>query len=134
MWRVLYIEDDDNSAYMLARRLGREGFQVSVAPDGETGLLRMTYEFPHILILDLDLPGIDGWEVLRQLRDDPRWKSLPVLVVSAHVLADEAQLAVAAGAHGFVAKPLDFKALLAKVRQLLDISGDDDLDDQGGDA
>lgn len=119
-WRVLYIEDNEDSAYMLTRRLARHGIEVSHAPDAERGLLQCYSEKPQLLILDLDLPGNDGWSVLRMVRENADWKDLPVVIVSSHVLSNEERSALDAGANAFVPKPLDFARLLDIVQGLLD--------------
>jgi CheY-like chemotaxis protein len=113
MTRLLYVEDDDNNAFMLTQRLRRYGIQVQHVEDGEEALVSAAWNPPAAMLLDINLPGIDGLTVLRRLRADAVTRSLPVIVVSASVQEQARTLALDAGADAFVAKPIDFAALLA---------------------
>jgi CheY-like chemotaxis protein len=113
MTRLLYVEDDDNNAFMLTQRLRRHGVQVHHVEDGERALVSAAWDPPAAILLDINLPGIDGLTVLRRLRADAATRTLPVIVVSASVQEHARTQALAAGADAFVAKPIDFAALLA---------------------
>jgi two-component system cell cycle response regulator DivK len=118
--KVLYVEDNDDNVYMLKTRLELlDGFEVSVAEDGEKGCAAALAERPDIIVMDLELPGIDGWEAARQLKSDPRTRDIPIIALSAHVLAGARAEALAAGCDEFDAKPVDFERLVATIRRLL---------------
>jgi two-component system cell cycle response regulator DivK len=118
--RVLYVEDNDDNVYMLKLRLELiEGFEVLVAADGEKGCAAALAERPDIILMDLELPGMDGWEAARRLKSDPQTGDIPIIALSAHVLAGARERALAAGCNEFDAKPVDFDRLLATIRRLL---------------
>jgi CheY-like chemotaxis protein len=118
--RVLYVEDNDDNVYMLKMRLElAEGFEVLVAGDGEKGCAAALAERPDIVLMDLELPGMDGWEAARRLKGDPQTRDIPIVALSAHVLAGARERALAAGCDEFDTKPVDFDRLLATIRRLL---------------
>jgi two-component system cell cycle response regulator DivK len=118
--RVLYVEDNDDNVYMLKMRLElAEGFEVLVAGDGEKGCAAALAEWPDIILMDLELPGMDGWEAARRLKGDPQTRDIPIVALSAHVLAGARERALAAGCDEFDTKPVDFDRLLATIRRLL---------------
>jgi two-component system cell cycle response regulator DivK len=118
--RVLYVEDNDDNVYMLKMRLElAEGFEVLVAGDGEKGCAAALAERPDIILMDLELPGMDGWEAARRLKGDPQTRDIPIVALSAHVLAGARERALAAGCDEFDTKPVDFDRLLATIRRLL---------------
>ncbi len=120
MIRVLYVEDNDDNVYMLKMRLElAEGFEVLVAGDGEKGCAAALAERPDIVLMDLELPGMDGWEAARRLKGDPQTRDIPIVALSAHVLAGARERALAAGCDEFDTKPVDFDRLLATIRRLL---------------
>ena len=120
MIRVLYVEDNDDNVYMLKMRLELvEGFEVLVAEDGEKGCAAALAERPDIILMDLELPGMDGWEAARRLKGDPTTRDIPIVALSAHVLAGARERALAAGCDEFDTKPVDFDRLLATIRRLL---------------
>ena len=118
MIRILYIEDDEDHAYMLCRRLGRRGYETYSAPDGAQGLARAVDLCPDLIILDLKLPDMDGWKVMDALQKDSATRSIPIIVVSAHVLRGEGEQAVKAGAAAFVRKPIELPELLEQIEAL----------------
>jgi CheY-like chemotaxis protein len=119
--KVLYVEDNDDNVYMLKMRLELlDGFEVLVAEDGEKGCSAALAERPDIILMDLELPGMDGWEAARRLKGDPQTRDIPIIALSAHVLADARERALAAGCDEFDGKPVDFDRLLATIRRLLD--------------
>src|SRR5262245_17404512 len=119
MPRILYVEDNDDNVYMLRQRLQRKGFTVSVAVDGEAGLAAARDEQPELILLDLGLPLLDGWQVARALKADPRTRAIPIIAFSAHAMADDRALALEAGCENYDTKPVDLPRLLAKMRALL---------------
>ena len=114
---VLVIEDDVSSAELLRAYLETDGYRVTVAPTGEDGIDRMRHQQPDAVILDILLPGIDGWEVMQRARAEPATRDIPILVVS---LIDDAELGLALGAVDFFTKPVDRSVLLLRLRRLLD--------------
>jgi two-component system cell cycle response regulator DivK len=124
MRRVLYVEDNDDNVYMLTRRLTRNGFEVDVAPDGEAGVERARSSQPELILMDLGLPGIDGWEATRLLKADASTAHIPVIALSAHAMAGDRDSALAAGCDEFETKPVQLDQLLVKMRLLLGDPGD----------
>jgi two-component system cell cycle response regulator DivK len=124
MQRVLYVEDNDDNVYMLTRRLTRNGFEVDVAPDGEAGVERARSSQPELILMDLGLPGIDGWEATRLLKADASTAHIPVIALSAHAMAGDRDSALAAGCDEFETKPVQLDQLLVKMRLLLGDPGD----------
>jgi CheY-like chemotaxis protein len=119
MSRILYVEDNQDNVYMLTRRLRRHGFEVSVAPDGERGVAMARAERPDLILMDLGLPILDGWEAARLLKNAPETWSIPIIALSAHAMAGDREKAIAAGCDDYDAKPVDLASLLAKMRALL---------------
>lgn len=120
MIRILYVEDNDDNVYMLTMRLELlDGFEVVVAEDGAKGVAAATAEQPDLILMDLDLPVIDGWEATRRIKADPVTRHIPVIALSAHALAGARETALAAGCDDFDIKPVDFDRLLGKMRALL---------------
>jgi two-component system cell cycle response regulator DivK len=119
MARVLYVEDNDDNVYMLTRRLARRGHQVSVAPDGESGIEQARAEQPDIILMDMGLPGIDGWEATRRLKADGDTAAIPVIALTAHAMEGDREKGLAAGCNEFETKPVQFDQLVAKIIALL---------------
>ena len=120
MIKVLYVEDNDDNVYMLKMRLELVGdFEVLAAEDGEKGCEIALRERPDIILMDLEMPVIDGWEATRRLKGDPQTHDIPVIALSAHALAGEREKAIAAGCDEFDTKPIEFERLVATVRRLL---------------
>ena len=120
MRKVLYVEDNDDNVYMLKMRLELLGdFEVITAEDGEKGCEMAFAERPDIILMDLEMPGIDGWEATRRLKDNPETCDIPVIALSAHALSGEREKAIAAGCDEFDTKPVEFDRLVAKLRSLL---------------
>jgi CheY-like chemotaxis protein len=121
MPKVLYVEDNDDNVYMLKMRLELEdGFEVLVAGDGEQGLAIAAAERPDLILMDLTLPVVDGWEATRRLRLDPETRTIPIIALTAHAMAGDRERALAAGCDEFDTKPIDLERLLAKIRAVLD--------------
>ena len=120
MIKILYVEDNDDNVYMLKMRLELLGdFEVLAAENGEKGCEIALRERPDIILMDLEMPVIDGWEATRRLKGDPQTHDIPVIALSAHALAGEREKAIAAGCDEFDTKPIEFERLVATVRRLL---------------
>lgn len=119
MVKILYIEDNEDNVYMMSRRLQRKGHEVVIARDGAEGLLQAKNLEPALILVDLGLPVIDGWEVTRQLRRTPETAALPIIALSAHAMPEDRERAFAAGCDDFIAKPVDFPRLIDRIGVLL---------------
>ncbi len=119
MAKILYVEDNEDNVYMLTRRLRRNGHEVIVAADGEQGLAMARAEAPALILMDLRLPAMDGWEATRRLKATPETRDIPIIALSAHVMAGDKEKALAAGCDDYETKPVDLTRLLAKMAALL---------------
>ena len=120
MKRILYIEDNDDNVYMLKMRFEvLDGFEVLVADNGEAGVATAIAERPDLIVMDLDLPVVDGWQASRQLKDDPATREIPIIALTAHAMTGSREKALAAGCDDFDTKPVDFDRLLQKINLLL---------------
>tara|TARA_B100001057_G_scaffold408265_1_gene422462 strand:+ start:3093 stop:3455 length:363 start_codon:yes stop_codon:yes gene_type:complete len=119
MSNVLIVEDNELNRDMLSRRLERRGYNVSIAVDGQEGLERMKNEKPDIVLMDMGLPVMDGWEATRQAKADPVLKVIPIIALTAHALEEDRLKALDAGADDFDTKPVEIKRLLGKIEDLL---------------
>ena len=119
MARILLVEDNEMNRDMLSRRLERRGYEVIVAVDGEEGVARAKVEAPDIVLLDLSLPGIDGWEATRQIKAAEETRAIPVLALTAHAMAGDREKALEAGCDDFDTKPIDLPRLVDKIDALL---------------
>jgi two-component system, cell cycle response regulator DivK len=118
--KILYIEDNDDNVYMLKMRLELlDEFEVLTAEDGEKGCEMAAAERPDIVLMDLEMPGIDGWEATRRLKSNPATRDIPVIALSAHALAGSREKALAAGCDEFDTKPVEFDRLVATLRRVL---------------
>ena len=120
MTKILLVEDNELNRDMLCRRLERKGFEVLIAVDGQEGVNRARSESPNLILMDMSLPVMDGWEAVRSLKDDPETKSIPVLGLSAHAMTPDRDKAINAGCDDYDTKPVDIKRLLGKIQALLD--------------
>jgi len=116
---ILLVEDNDASRDALSRRLERRGFQVVMAVDGAQAVSVGRAAQPDLILMDLGLPVIDGWEATRQLKADQSTTHIPIIVLSAHAMTNDRELALAAGGDDFDTKPVRFQALLEKIERLL---------------
>jgi CheY-like chemotaxis protein len=124
MIRIVYVEDNDDNVFMLQTRLElTEGYQVLVAANGNEGLALVSRERPNLVLMDLNLPDVDGWEVTRRLKADPETADIPVIALTAHAMSGDREKALAAGCDEFDTKPVNFERLLQKMRSLLNRSG-----------
>lgn len=121
--KILYIEDNDDNIYMITRRLSRSGYEVIVAKNGEVGLAMARSEAPSLILMDLDLPVVDGWEATRRLKESDETRHIPVVAVSAYAMASDRRRALAAGCDDFFSKPVNLKGLLERIESLLNDSG-----------
>ena len=128
MTTVLYVEDDEDNAFMLGRRLLRHGIAIRHVEDGEKALIAAVWKRPDAVLLDINLPGINGVEVLQKLRANSLTHDVPVIVLSAHVMEDDILRAMQAGANAFVPKPIDFPKLLDALQRVIK-HDDPDLED-----
>jgi CheY-like chemotaxis protein len=118
--KLLYVEDNDDNVYMLKMRLELLGdFEVLAAEDGAKGCEMAAAERPDIILMDLEMPVVDGWEATRRLKGNPQTRDIPVIALSAHALAGEREKELAAGCDEFDTKPIEFDRLVATVRRLL---------------
>ena len=119
MAKILYVEDNEDNVYMLARRLRRSGHEVIVAVDGEQGLAMARAEAPALILMDLSLPVMDGWEATRRLKATPETRDIPIIALSAHVMTGDKEKALAAGCDDYDTKPVNLPRLLEKIAALL---------------
>jgi CheY-like chemotaxis protein len=119
MVKILYVEDNEDNLYMLSNRLQRRGYEVVLARDGEEGISKARSEEPSLILMDLSLPVIDGWEATRQLKAEALTRTIPVIALSAHAMAGDREKAIAAGCDDYDTKPVDLPRLLEKITTLL---------------
>lgn len=120
MSKILYVEDNEDNVFMLTTRLRRSGFEVIVARDGAEGIVVAQSARPDLILMDLSLPVLDGWEATRRLKASPETQSIPIIVLTAHAMAGDREKAVAAGADDYDTKPVRLPDLLAKLKKFLD--------------
>ena len=117
--RILYVEDNEDNVYMLERRLRRKGYDVIVAPDGEKGIEMARTDAPSLILMDLNLPVLDGWEAIRQLKTASETRHIPIIALSAHAMEGDRERALATGCDDYDTKPVDLERLLAKIEARL---------------
>jgi CheY-like chemotaxis protein len=118
--RILYVEDNDDNVYMLKMRLEMiDGFEVLVAENGEVGCATALAELPDLILMDLDLPVVDGWDATRRLKANAVTRGIPIIALTAHAMSGSRDKALTAGCDEFDTKPVDFDRLLGKINQLL---------------
>ena len=122
MPKILLVEDNEASADALARRLERRDYSVVIAADGHQAVSLAKSKQPDLILMDLGLPGIDGWDATAQLKLDPETRHIPIIVLSAHAMPNDRHQALAAGGDDFDSKPVQFDRLLAKIEVLLSMS------------
>ena len=120
--RILYVEDNDDNVYVVKNRLTRAGYTVLIATDGAQGVAMAADERPDLILMDLGLPVLDGWEAVRRIKAAPASSHVPVIALSAHAMPGDQEHAMAAGCDDFDTKPVDFQRLLGKIRALLPAS------------
>ena len=123
MAKILIVEDNEMNRDMLSRRLARRGYAVVIAVDGEQGLAAAQAEIPDLILMDMSLPVMDGWEATRRLKGDAATRAIPVIGLTAHAMTGDRDKALAAGCDDYDTKPIDLPRLLAKIEALLGHSG-----------
>ena len=123
MPKILLVEDNEMNRDMLSRRLIRRGYEVAIALDGEQGLAMARSEAPSLILMDMSLPGIDGWEATRRLKAAPETRKIPIIALTAHAMSGDREKAQAAGCDDFDTKPVDLTRLLEKIEVLLGQAG-----------
>jgi len=117
--KILYVEDNDDNIYMLKRRLTRAGYTVVVATDGAQGVAMAASEQPDLVLMDLSLPVVDGWEAARRIKAAPETSRIPIIALTAHAMSGDEEKALAAGCDDFDTKPVELERLLEKIRALV---------------
>jgi CheY-like chemotaxis protein len=123
MKRILIVEDNEMNRDVLSRQLVRRGYRVETAADGLQGLAAARLHAPALILLDLGLPGIDGWECARRLKADPATSGIPIIALTAHAMVGDRQKALDAGCDDFDPKPIDLAVLLEKITRLARVAG-----------
>ena len=119
MTKILLIEDNEMNRDMLTRRLQKQGYEMVTAVDGEEGVAKAQAEGPALILMDMSLPGIDGWEATRRLKAAPETRKIPIIALTAHAMSDDREKALAAGCDDFDTKPVELPRLLSKIQALL---------------
>ena len=119
MSKILIVEDNEMNRDMLSRRLMRKGFEIVMAEDGQKGVDMSKSENPDLILMDLSLPVMDGWEATSTIKSDPETNSIPIIVLTAHAMAGDREKALEAGADEYDTKPIEFKRLLGKIKEFL---------------
>ena len=116
--KILYVEDNEDNIYMLERRLKRAGFEVLIARDGAEGVAMAGAEQPDLILMDMGLPVLDGWEATRQIKAEDRTRHIPVIALTANAMSGDREKAMAAGCDDFDTKPVELPRLLEKIQAL----------------
>ena len=116
--KILYVEDNEDNIYMLERRLKRAGYDVVIARDGAQGVAMAAAELPELVLMDMGLPVLDGWEATGLIKAAPETKHIPVIALTANAMTGDREKALAAGCDDFDTKPVELPRLLAKIRAL----------------
>ena len=119
MTKILYIEDVENNRILVERGLRRRGYDVLTAVDAVQGLALAAAHQPALILMDMGLPGVDGWEATRRLRADERLRTIPVIALTAHAMAGDKERSLAAGCDDYDIKPFDFERLIGKIQALV---------------
>ena len=119
MTTILIVEDNEMNRDMLSRRLARKGYDILLAEDGEIGLEVARAKVPDIVLMDMSLPVVDGWEATRRMKADDDLRHIPIIALTAHAMAHDYDLAIQAGCDDYDTKPIELPRLLAKIEALL---------------
>ena len=119
MAKILLVEDNEMNRDMLSRRLARKGYEVSIAVDGKQGVEMATASVPDLILMDMSLPVLDGWEATRQLKDSDATRRIPVIALTAHAMSGDRERALAAGCDDYDTKPIELTRLLEKIESML---------------
>jgi CheY-like chemotaxis protein len=123
MAKILIVEDNELNRDMLSRRLTRRGYDVVTAVDGQEGLDRAVVDAPDLILMDMSLPVLDGWQATQKLKADPVLKMIPVIALTAHAMAGDREQALSVGCDDYDTKPIELDRLLAKMQTLLERVG-----------
>ena len=118
MPKILLVEDNEMNRDMLSRRLKRRGYEVVVAVDGAEGVALAQSVAPDLILMDMSLPVLDGWDATRRLKADPQTQAIPIVALTAHAMSDDREKALAAGCDDYATKPIELPELLAKIEAL----------------
>jgi len=118
MPKILLVEDNEMNRDMLSRRLERNGYEVVMAVDGEDGVAKAAAELPDLILMDMSLPLIDGWEATRQIRKNPATAAIPIIALTAHAMDGDRERAIEAGCNDYDVKPIELPRLLEKMAAL----------------
>jgi CheY-like chemotaxis protein len=113
--KILYVEDNEDNVYMLSRRLKRKGFEVIIAENGKIGVELCIKELPDLILMDLSLPVMDGWQAIKLIKNAPNIMQIPIIALSAHAMDQHKQKALDVGADDFDSKPVDLARLMSKI-------------------
>ena len=119
MTKILLVEDNEDNRDMLSRRLERKDFTVTLAVDGEEGVKKAKLESPDLILMDMSLPVMDGWEATKILKNDSATAQIPVIALTAHAMSSDREKAMQAGCDDYDTKPVDLKRLLDKIAKLI---------------
>jgi len=125
MPKILLVEDNEMNRDMLSRRLVRSGFEVVIAVDGGQGVAMASSEKPDLILMDMSLPVLDGWEATRRLKADPGTQAIPVIALTAHAMSGDREKALDAGCNDYDTKPIELPRLLGKIEALIGKGGPD---------
>lgn len=123
MHKILLVEDNELNRDMLSRRLSRKGYDVVIAVDGQQGIDAARTESPDLILMDLSLPVVDGWNAIRLLKESPETKGIPIIALTAHAMASDRERAFEAGCDDFDTKPVEWNRLLEKMQEFLKQDG-----------
>jgi CheY-like chemotaxis protein len=123
MARILLVEDNEMNRDMLSRRLARGGYEVTIAADGSRGVELATSDRPDLILMDMSLPVIDGWEATRRIKATPELRKIPIIALTAHAMATDREKALEAGCDDYDTKPIELQRLLGKIETLLAAAG-----------
>jgi CheY-like chemotaxis protein len=124
MAKILIVEDNEMNRDMLSRRLARRGYQIVIAVDGGEGISAATAERPDLILMDMSLPVVDGWEATRRLKAEPQTRAIPVIGLTAHAMAGDREKVLEAGCDDYDTKPVELPRLLEKIEALLGRAGE----------
>ena len=124
MAKILIVEDNEMNRDMLSRRLARRGYQIAIAVDGEEGIAAAKSGSPDLILMDMSLPVVDGWEATRRLKAEPPTRAIPVIGLTAHAMAGDREKVLAAGCDDYDTKPIELPRLLQKIEALLGRTGE----------
>ncbi|MBW8056501.1 MAG: response regulator [candidate division NC10 bacterium] len=119
MAKILLVEDNEENRDMLSRRLTRRGYEVVIALDGGQGVAMAQSEVPDLILMDMDLPVLNGWEATRQLKATPETQAIPIIALTAHAMVGDREKALEAGCEDYDTKPIEFQRLLGKIEAFL---------------